>query len=70
MPDVEVVAMADLVPGKAEKFAEKLGFENVRFYPNDEALLAAEKDLDGVSICTYNCQHAPCTIHALQAGNY
>ncbi len=68
MPDVEVVAMADLVPGKAEKFAEKLGFENVRFYANDVELLAAEKDLDGVSICTYNCQHAPCTIHALEAG--
>ena len=68
MPDVEVVAMADLIPGKAEKFAAKYGFENVRFYNSDEELLANEKDLDGVSICTYNCQHAPCAIHALDAG--
>lgn len=26
MPDVEVVAMADLIPGKAEAFAKKFGF--------------------------------------------
>ena len=58
MPDVEVVAMADLIPGKAEAFAKKHGIENVRFYHSDKELLDAEKDLDGVSICTYNCQHA------------
>lgn len=68
MPDVEIVALADLVPGKAEAFAERYGIENCRFYDSDEALLAGEKDLDGVSICTYNCQHAPCAIHALEAG--
>ena len=68
MEDVEIVALADLIPGKAEAFAKKFGIENVRFYSSDEELLANEKDLDGVSICTYNCQHAPCTIHALDAG--
>ena len=68
MPDAEVVALADLVPGKAQAFAEKHGLENVRCYGSDEELLAAEKELDGVSICTYNCQHAPCAIHALEAG--
>ncbi|MBO5105536.1 MAG: Gfo/Idh/MocA family oxidoreductase [Clostridia bacterium] len=68
MEDVEIVALADLVPGKAEAFAKKHGVEGVRFYSSDEELLANEKDLDGVSICTYNCQHAPCTIHALDAG--
>lgn len=68
MPDVEIVAMADLIPGKAEAFAEKFGIENCRFYESDEALLAAEKDLDGVSICTYNGTHASCAINALNAG--
>lgn len=68
MPDVEVVAMADLVPGKAEAFAKKFGIENCRFYESDEALLAAEKDLDGVSICTYNGTHASCAINSLNAG--
>ena len=68
MEDAEVVALADIVPGKAQAFAKKHELENVRFYGSDEELLAAEKDLDGVSICTYNCQHAPCAIHALEAG--
>lgn len=68
MPDVEVVAMADLIPGKAEAFAKKFEIENCRFYESAEALLAAEKDLDGVSICTYNGTHASCAIHALNAG--
>ena len=68
MPDVEVVALADLVPGKAEAFAKTWGLEGARIYNSDEELIANEKDIDGVCICTYNTQHAPCTIHALEAG--
>ncbi|MEE1025824.1 MAG: Gfo/Idh/MocA family oxidoreductase [Acutalibacteraceae bacterium] len=68
MEDVEIVALADLVPGKAEAFAKKYEVEGARIYNSDEEMLANEKDLDGVSICTYNCQHAPCAIHALDAG--
>ena len=30
MDDVEIVAMADLIPGKAEKFAARYGVEGVR----------------------------------------
>lgn len=69
MEDVEIVALADLIPGKAEAFAKKFGIEGAKFYSSDEELIAAEKDnLDCVSICTYNTQHAPCAIHALDAG--
>ncbi len=70
MPDVEVVALADIVPGKAEAFAKKHGLdvENIHFYGSDAELLDAEKDLDGVSICTYNCQHAGPAINALNHG--
>ena len=69
MEDVEIVALADLIPGKAETFAKKFGIEGAKFYLSDEELIAAEKDnLDCVSICTYNTQHAPCAIHALDAG--
>ena len=68
MEDVEIVALADLVPGKAAAFAKTYGLENARIYESDEAMLEAEKDLDAVSICTYNCQHAPCAIRALKAG--
>ena len=67
MPDVEVVALADLVPGKAEEFGKKYGCENARCYLSGHEMLEAE-ELDGVSICTYNTQHAPCTIDALEHG--
>lgn len=68
MPDVEVVALADIVPGKAKEFGEKWEFTEARIYNSDEELIAAENDLDGVCICTYNTQHAPCAIRALNAG--
>lgn len=68
MEDVEVVALADLIPGKAEKFAKDYGYPNARIYSSDVELFENEKDLDAVSICTYNTQHAPCTIHALEHG--
>lgn len=68
MPDVEIVALADIVEGKAEAFAEKFEIQNARFYNSDSALLDGEKDLDGVCICTYNTQHAPCAINALNHG--
>ena len=67
MADVEIVAAADLVPGKAEKFCQDNGLEGVRCYESGHAMLEAE-ELDAVSICTYNCQHAPCAIDALEHG--
>lgn len=67
MPDVEIVAGADLIPGKAEKFFKRYGLDNVRLYPDHTALLEAE-ELDAVSVCTYNCTHAECTVAALNKG--
>ena len=67
MPDVKVVALADLIPGKAEKFAKHYGFEDAHIYPDHKALLENE-ELDAVSICTYNRTHAECAIAALEAG--
>lgn len=67
MPDVELVAGADLVPGKAEAFFKKLGIEGVRLYPSHKEMLDAE-ELDAVSVCTYNATHAECTIYALEKG--
>ena len=68
MDDVEVVAAADLIPGKAEKFMKRFGVEGVRFYPSHKELIDNEPDLDGVSVCTYNTQHAAPTIYALEHG--
>ena len=68
MPDVEVVAMADLIPGKAEAFKEKWGVQgDVHFYPDHKSMIDNE-ELDAVSVCTYNATHAECTIYALEHG--
>lgn len=67
MPDVEVVAGADLIPGKAENFFEKFGVEGVKCYPSHKELIDAG-EVDAVSICTYNATHAECTIYALENG--
>lgn len=66
-PDVEIVAAADLIPGKAEAFFKRLGVEGVRYYPDHKAMLDSE-ELDAVSVCTYNATHAECTIYALKKG--
>lgn len=65
--DIKIVALSDLIPGKAEKFAERYGFTGVNFYPNGNAMIDAE-DLDIVFVCTYNTQHAPCAVYALNHG--
>lgn len=65
--DVEIVAAADLIPGKAEKFCKANGIEGVRLYPDHKSMIDAE-DLDAVSVCTYNKTHAECTIYALEHG--
>ncbi|MBQ4575316.1 MAG: Gfo/Idh/MocA family oxidoreductase [Clostridia bacterium] len=67
MPDVEIVAGADLIPGKAEAFFKKHGYEGIRCYPDHKALIDNE-ELDCVSVCTYNRQHAAPTIYALEHG--
>ncbi len=68
-PDAEIVAMADLIPGKAEKFCLRNGIDpaSVHIYPDHASMLAHEQ-LDAVSVCTYNATHAQCTIDALNAG--
>lgn len=69
MPDVDIVAGADLVDGKAEAFFKKHGVEGVKCYPSHKAMLDDESlKLDAVSVCTYNMTHAECTIYALDKG--
>jgi len=67
MPDVELVALADLVPGKAEAFAKKWDIKGARCYQSHKEMLDTE-ELDAVSVCTYNTTHAECTIYALEKG--
>ena len=69
-PDVEIVAGADLIPGKAKAFMEKYGIEGAKTdYASHKEMLADKSlKLDAVSICTYNCQHAIPAIDSLKAG--
>ena len=67
MPDVEIVAAADLIPGKAEAFMKKFGVEGVRFYPSHKEMIDNEQ-LDAVSVCTYNTAHCAPTVYALEHG--
>ena len=69
-PDVEIVAAADLIPGKAAAFMKKFGVEGVKtdYASHKEMLDDKSLKLDAVSICTYNRQHAVPAIYALENG--
>ena len=70
MPDVEIVAGADIIPGKAAAFMEKHGITGAKTdYASHKEMLDDESlQLDGVSICTYNRAHAEPAIYALKKG--
>ncbi len=69
-PDVEIVAGADLIPGKAAAFMAKHGVEGAKteYASHKEMLEDTSLQLDAVSICTYNRQHAQPAIDSLNAG--
>ena len=69
-PDVEIVAGCDLVPGKAKAFFEKFEVEGVKtdYKDHKEMLDDTSLQLDAVTICTYNRQHAEPAIYALEKG--
>ncbi|MFD2627797.1 Gfo/Idh/MocA family protein [Oceanobacillus kapialis] len=63
-PNVEIVAVCDIVEGRAREAAEKYG---ATAYAEYETLLKQEK-IDAVSVCLPNYLHAPVSIAALEAG--
>ncbi|MBQ6989920.1 MAG: Gfo/Idh/MocA family oxidoreductase [Clostridia bacterium] len=67
LPDVEVVAGADIVKGKAREFFDEFDMPQALAFDSAEEMLRSV-ELDGVSICTYNQTHAECTVAALEAG--
>lgn len=68
MEDVEIAAVADHTLSKARALCDKYGLNETRCYGSTHEMYEAEHGLDAVSICTYNCQHAPCAIEALEHG--
>ena len=69
-PDVDIIAGCDIVPGKAAKFFEDGGVEGVKtdYASHKEMIDDKSLNLDAVTICTYNCQHAEPAIYALENG--
>ena len=63
---VEVVAIADIVPERAQDAANKFGIPHA--YASVEELLANEPDVDYIDICVWTAAHAPVAIAAAKAG--
>ena len=63
---VEVAAIADIVPERAQAAAEKFGIPHS--YASVEEMLANEPELDYVDVCTWTAAHAPVAIAAAKAG--
>ncbi|WP_338652527.1 Gfo/Idh/MocA family oxidoreductase [Sporosarcina psychrophila] len=68
MADVQIVGVADVVPGKAQEFINNLAIEDAQAFENHKQML--DLDIDGVSICTPNIFHHMTSIDALQAGKH
>jgi predicted dehydrogenase len=62
----DIVAVADVVPGRARQFADSLGLAEAAAFDSHEELLKLE--LDGVSICTPNVSHHRTAVDSLRAG--
>ncbi|WNR45348.1 Gfo/Idh/MocA family protein [Paenibacillus roseipurpureus] len=68
LPYVEIVGVADVIPGKASLFADAEGLTESAAFDSHTDLLRME--LDGVSICTPNVSHHVTTVDSLRAGKH
>ncbi|SDD42567.1 Predicted dehydrogenase [Paenibacillus sp. UNCCL117] len=66
-PEVELVAVCDINPERAEAVAAEYGISS--FYTDYRELLKRD-DIDAVDICTSNLFHSEISIAALQAGKH
>ena len=64
---VEIVAVSDVVEGKAGSFIDELELHGANAF-TDHMQALAESRLDGVSVCTPNIAHHRVSVDALNAG--
>ena len=69
-PDAEIVALCDINLQRALEKAEKYGVPVERVFDDKDKMLKAVPEIEAVSVCTWNCAHAECTIAALKAGKH
>lgn len=65
--NAELYAFCDVNLERLEEVGKKYGV--TRLYTNVDEMLKLE-ELDAVSVCAMNSEHAPCTIKALNAGKH
>ena len=66
-PNVELYAFCDINEQRLKEKGEKYGI--TRLFTDKNEMLKL-KEIDAVSVCTWNCAHAECTIAALKAGKH
>lgn len=66
-PDVELYAFCDINEKRLSEMGEKYSVS--RLYTDKDEMLKLD-EIDAVSVCTWNSEHAPCTIAALNAGKH
>lgn len=67
IPEAEVIAVCDVVPGRAQAFIDRYGFTAT---PYEDHRRMLESDIDAVSVCTFNMAHHQPTVDALRAGKH
>ena len=67
LEDAEVVAAADIVPGRAAETAERWGIPHA--FEDYHRILEMDS-IDAVDVCTYNQAHRQPTVDALEAGKH
>ena len=67
IPDAEIVAAYDIVPGRAAAFIEKHKLEGIHPCESLEELFGM---VDAVNVCTPNSTHVDLAIRAMEAGRH
>jgi predicted dehydrogenase len=68
IPGVEITAFCDINEDRLRLVGDTYGVE--RRFTSVDAMLKEVPELDAVSVCTWNSEHAPVTIAALNAGKH
>ena len=68
LPDVQIVAVADVVPGRAQEFIDSLSLSGATVFTDHRDAL--QQEMDGVSVCTPNVAHHRTSIDAMEAGKH
>lgn len=67
-PHVELYAFCDINEARLREMGQRYGI--TRLYTSEEEMLKSLPELDAVSVCVWNSNHAPCSIMALEAGKH